>query len=81
MLSHPQYKSLYYPQIQTPVLHFVGKFDPVIPEDHALKFAKRCKNRLVKYHPGTHFVPRGKIFQDDYPGFYKGLDRGSGSRE
>jgi pimeloyl-ACP methyl ester carboxylesterase len=63
-LSHPRYKSLYYPQIQTPVLYFVGNFDPVIPEDYTLKFAGRCKNRLVEYHPGVHFVPRGKIFQE-----------------
>jgi hypothetical protein len=36
----------------------------VIPEDKTLKFAGRYKNRLVKYHPGAHFVPRGKIFQE-----------------
>ncbi|KAH8653987.1 serine hydrolase FSH [Tricladium varicosporioides] len=64
ILSHPQYKSLYSPQIQTPVLHFVGNLDPVIPKDHTLRFAGRCKNRLIKHHPGTHFVPRGKIFQE-----------------
>ena len=45
-------------------MHFVGNFDPVIPEDHTLRFAKRCKNRLIKYHPGAHFVPRGKLFQE-----------------
>ncbi|PVH69113.1 hypothetical protein DL98DRAFT_626577, partial [Cadophora sp. DSE1049] len=62
--SHPRYKSLYYPRIQTPVLHFVGDLDPVIPENHTLKFAGRCKNRLIIYHPGAHFVPRDKIFQE-----------------
>jgi hypothetical protein len=45
-------------------LHFVGNFDIVIPEDETLKFAGRCKNRLVKYHPGAHFILRGKIFQE-----------------
>jgi fermentation-respiration switch protein FrsA (DUF1100 family) len=44
-------------------LHFVGDLDPAIPEDHTLKFAERCKNRCIKYHPGAHFVPRGKIFE------------------
>jgi pimeloyl-ACP methyl ester carboxylesterase len=63
-LSHPWYKSLYYLQIQTPVLHFVRDLDLVIPKDHTLKFAGRCKNRLIMYHPGAHFVPRGKIFQE-----------------
>jgi pimeloyl-ACP methyl ester carboxylesterase len=52
-------------------LHFVGDLDPVIPEDHTLKFAGRCKNRLVKYHPGAHFVPRGKIFQEAMLDFIK----------
>jgi hypothetical protein len=45
-------------------LHFVGNLDPVIPEDHTLKFAGRRKNGLIIYHPGAHFVPRGKIFQE-----------------
>ncbi|KAH8792230.1 dihydrofolate reductase, partial [Hyaloscypha sp. PMI_1271] len=63
-LSHPRYKSLYYPRIQTPVLHFIGDLDPVIPEDHTLNFAGRCENRLIIYHPGAHFVPRGKICQE-----------------
>jgi pimeloyl-ACP methyl ester carboxylesterase len=52
-------------------LHFVGDLDPVIPEDHTLKFARRCKNRLIKYHPGAHFVPRGKIFQEAMLDFIK----------
>ncbi|PMD21289.1 hypothetical protein NA56DRAFT_572417, partial [Hyaloscypha hepaticicola] len=64
ILSHSQYKSLYYLQIRIPVLHFVGNFDMVISEDETLKFAGRYKNRLVKYYPGTHFVPRSKIFQE-----------------
>ena len=45
-------------------MHFVGDPDLVIPEDHTLNFAGRCKNRLIKYHAGAHFVPRGKIFQE-----------------
>jgi len=71
ILSHPQYKSLYYPRVQTPVLHFVGNFDPVIPQDHTLKLAGRCKNRLIVYHPGAHFMPRGKIFQEAMQDFIK----------
>ncbi|KAH8650369.1 serine hydrolase-domain-containing protein [Tricladium varicosporioides] len=75
ILSHPQYKSLYYPRIKTPVLHFIGNFDPIIPEDHTLKLAGRCKNRLIVHHPGAHFVPRGTIFQKAMikVRFYKGV--------
>ncbi|KAH8651807.1 hypothetical protein BGZ60DRAFT_387931, partial [Tricladium varicosporioides] len=50
--------------IQTPVLYFVGNLDPVISKNYTLRFAGRYKNRLIKYYPGTHFVPRGKIFQE-----------------
>ena len=71
ILSHPLYKSLYYPRIQTPILHFIGDLDPVIPEDQTLKFAGRCKNRSIKYHPGAHFVPRGKLFQEAILDFIK----------
>ena len=52
-------------------MHFIGSFDPIIPEDHTLKLAERCKNRLIVYHPGAHFVPRGKIFQEAMLDFIK----------
>jgi hypothetical protein len=52
-------------------LHFIGNFDPIIPEDYMLKLTGRCKNRLIVYHPGAHFVPRGKIFQEAMLDFIK----------
>jgi hypothetical protein len=54
-------------------LHFVENFDPIIPEDHTLKLAGRCKYRCIKYHPGAHFVPRGKKISGGCAGFHKGM--------
>ncbi|KAH6670204.1 hypothetical protein B0J14DRAFT_486515, partial [Halenospora varia] len=55
----------------TPVLHFIRNFDPIIPKDHILKLAGRCKNRLIIYHLGAYFVPQGKIFHKAILDFIK----------
>jgi hypothetical protein len=31
IIHHPRYRSLYYPKIQTPILIFIGSFDPIVP--------------------------------------------------
>jgi hypothetical protein len=55
----------------SPVLHFIGNFDPIIPEDHTLKPVGRCENRLIIYHLSAHFMPRSKIFQKAMLDFIK----------
>ncbi|CAG8012882.1 unnamed protein product [Penicillium salamii] len=60
MLSQTQYRYLYYPKIETPILHFIGKLDPWISGSQTLKLARRCRSAKVAYFMGTHYVPRTK---------------------
>ncbi|KAH8821233.1 serine hydrolase FSH [Xylogone sp. PMI_703] len=60
MLSHKQYKPLYYPKIQTPTLHVIGSLDTWTPQSRTMKLAKRCNQSRIVYFSGTHFVPRGR---------------------
>jgi dienelactone hydrolase len=57
-LSHPRYKQFYYPEIQTPVLHFIEEFDTHIPNTDMLRLSRVCKNCTTVRHPGAHFMPR-----------------------
>ena len=71
ILAHPLYKSLFYPRLKTPVLHFVGEHDTHLPQCEMVKFSKRCKNIRTVYHPGSHFVPRYKFCQEEILAFLK----------
>ena len=57
-LSHPRYKPLYCPKIQTPVLHFIGDYDTHIPNTDMLKLSRVCTKCTTVRHPGAHFMPR-----------------------
>jgi hypothetical protein len=57
MLTYPGYKPCYYPKLQTPIIHIIGRFDPMTEESQTLSLARRCKNGSVVYHPGSHYVP------------------------
>ncbi|KAJ5726220.1 uncharacterized protein N7483_007577 [Penicillium malachiteum] len=59
-LSHKKYRSLYYPKIETPILHYIGTLDSWISESQTLKLAKRCRYVKIAYFMGTHFVPRSR---------------------
>ncbi|TVY75861.1 Dihydrofolate reductase [Lachnellula suecica] len=63
VFKHPFYDSLYAPKIKTPTLHFVSAWDPVILENLTLRAAARCSMSRLVYHPGSHFVPRGRFAQ------------------
>ncbi len=62
MLSHPNYKPCYYPQIRTPTIHIIGKYDPMTEEPQVLALARRCKNSAIIYHPGSHYIPTSAGF-------------------
>jgi predicted esterase len=54
------YHAFYEPQIQTPVLHFLGTQDVVVEEARSLALVDACakrEERYVVYHPGGHFLP------------------------
>ncbi|KAK4187715.1 alpha/beta-hydrolase [Podospora australis] len=63
ILSHSSYRSLWFPRICTPVLHFVGEHDTLIPRAELLKFSKRCRNGVTEFHPGGHFVAQYRACQ------------------
>ncbi|PMD17811.1 hypothetical protein NA56DRAFT_727830 [Hyaloscypha hepaticicola] len=65
ILSHPVYKTVFYPMLKTPVLHFIGELDTHLPLREMLKFSKRYKNSRTVSHPGSHFVPRYKFCQEE----------------
>lgn len=55
-----QYMAFYEPEIETPILHFLGTQDVVIEEARSLALVERCKrkeDKYVVYHPGGHFLP------------------------
>lgn len=60
MPLHKRYRPLYYPKIETPILHFIGTLDPWIPESRTLQLARRCRSTKVAFFTGTHFVPRSR---------------------
>ncbi|KAG0650463.1 Esterase inpF, partial [Hyphodiscus hymeniophilus] len=62
MLTSINYKSCYYPKIQTPVLHVIGSFDPLIGELQTMGLAKRCSNGAVLFHPGGHYATMKKLY-------------------
>ncbi|KAJ6207611.1 serine hydrolase FSH [Bipolaris maydis] len=54
------YMAFYDPEIETPMLHFLGTQDVVIEEARSLALVQRCKrkeDKYVVYHPGGHFLP------------------------
>ncbi|XP_014557565.1 hypothetical protein COCVIDRAFT_97058 [Bipolaris victoriae FI3] len=55
-----RYIAFYEPEIETPILHFLGTQDVVIEEARSLALVERCKrkeDKYVVYHPGGHFLP------------------------
>jgi fermentation-respiration switch protein FrsA (DUF1100 family) len=59
------YQAFYEPQIQTPMMHFLGSLDTVVSEERSLRLVEACANgkgkdggvQRVVYHPGGHFLP------------------------
>jgi surfactin synthase thioesterase subunit len=60
MMGNSLYRPLYEPQIQTPVLHFTGEYDTIIPEKDTLKLVERCANAKTVRFVGGHFIPKDK---------------------
>lgn len=58
-LEHPKYSAFYQPQIQTPILHVLGKWDTVVEEQQSLSLVRKCGRKSAQfYHLGSHFVPQ-----------------------
>jgi hypothetical protein len=38
-------------------MHVIGRLDPMIEEERTLRLARKCRNHIVVYHPGSHYVP------------------------
>lgn len=62
-LEHPKYSAFYQPQIQTPILHVLGKWDTVVEEQQSLSLARKCGRKpTLFYHLGSHFVPQQSCY-------------------
>jgi surfactin synthase thioesterase subunit len=82
MLTYPGYKPVYQPKIQTPIIHVIGRYDPMTEEAQTLSLAKKCKNATVMYHPGSHYVPTKTQFLRKVTEFVEvGLGRGESDDE
>ncbi|PLB43285.1 hypothetical protein P170DRAFT_431242 [Aspergillus steynii IBT 23096] len=69
MLAHPTHMSLYYPKIQVPILHLIGKLDCMIEESLTLRLAERCQIRKIRYFWGGHYIPRHPEIVSEIAGF------------
>ena len=69
MLKCPSYRPAYHPKIRTPIIHIIGKYDPMTEETSTLSLAKRCSNGSIIYHPGSHYVPTKTFFLEKVVGF------------
>lgn len=62
-LEHPKYSAFYQPQIQTPVLNVLGKWDTVVEEQQSLSLDRKCGGTSkLFYHVGSHFVPQQRRY-------------------
>jgi dihydrofolate reductase len=62
-LDHAKYSAFYQPQIQTPTLHIIGKWDTVVEEQQSLSLTRKCGGKpTVFYHLGSHFVPQQSCY-------------------
>lgn len=66
---YEQYKFIYEPKIETPVMHFIGSLDTVVDEERSLALVRTCRKEKVVYHPGGHYLPGGKMFLGTVTGF------------
>jgi fermentation-respiration switch protein FrsA (DUF1100 family) len=70
--EHKRYRAFYYPEIKTPTLHFIAKWDTVVEKRQSLALVDACeKVEAVIYHPGAHYVPRQRIFVQKAAAFVK----------
>lgn len=53
----PRYASLYEPPIKTPMLHVIGKVDPIVSPERSQELVEVNASAEVLLHPGSHFVP------------------------
>lgn len=76
-LAQPEYAPIYYPKIETPILHAIGSLDPMIEPSRSLWLAKNCANAEIYQFWGTHYVPRTGDFLEVVGQFIEGILIGS----
>ncbi|KAL4953554.1 serine hydrolase-domain-containing protein [Aspergillus filifer] len=63
----PVFSAFYNPIIETPFMHFMGEFDPVVPTDMA-EAVDRARiggaRRRKMMHPGAHAIPIGDVYHE-----------------
>ncbi|RDW57872.1 uncharacterized protein DSM5745_11390 [Aspergillus mulundensis] len=68
MGTHPMFKAFYSePLIETPFLHFMGDFDPIVPSDMAAAVDQAQiggSRRRKMTHPGAHALPVGSQYHE-----------------
>ncbi|KAL4738911.1 serine hydrolase-domain-containing protein [Aspergillus similis] len=68
MGTNPMFKAFYSePLIETPFLHFMGEFDPVVPSEMAAAVDKAQiggSRRRKIMHPGAHAIPVGDRYHN-----------------
>lgn len=55
----PQYDFAYEPAIKTPMMHVIGRNDPIVTPERSQLLVEASINPSVLVHPGSHFVPSG----------------------
>lgn len=65
----PQYAWLYEPPIQTPMLHVIGRNDPIVTPDRSSELVAANPTGKVLEHPGSHFVPSAARYRNEVVDF------------
>ncbi|KAJ6259589.1 hypothetical protein Dda_5227 [Drechslerella dactyloides] len=76
-----EYRWLYEPRIQTPVLNVLGSLDTVVDEKLMKGLVDVCEGNRVLWHPGGHYVVVKKQWLDAVGVFVRDAVNGSGQAD
>ncbi|KAF3920365.1 hypothetical protein ABW20_dc0102111 [Dactylellina cionopaga] len=74
-----EYRWMYEPKIQTPVLNVLGSLDTVVDEKLMKALVDVCEGNRVLWHPGGHYVVVKKQWLDAVGVFVRDIVNGSSS--
>ncbi|CAG8020326.1 unnamed protein product [Penicillium salamii] len=57
-LESPDYQTVYYRKIETPILHVIGELDSMIEPSQTIDLANHCSNARIFKFFGCHYIPR-----------------------
>lgn len=65
----PRHNFVYDPPIKTPMLHVIGKVDPIVTPERSQDLVECSAHAEVLNHPGSHFVPSAAAYKSKVTDF------------